>query len=458
MFFKSKATPSIVVDLLNKLGISMCFRWCSDAVRSHGISERESLRRFILSGGRPLVIYDNIRLQFQKATQRVNNQTHGDNGTSATIVFLPESIYEPLRNYHQLYAAKMIENQANGHDGYPRLTFEDFVNREELDYIQQHYVYQVIKVLLDTPAFDDYKFKDSPELQPPPPIYHLPTGRAHRTRYSMLGTWPIEEATYDGNLLVLDEILKGLFGKLTDETEAKVGSGGIPGDQVTYTRDQHLLQLRSQDGNAFDRLSWMIPGFGWFHAQLNLGYSVLANHRGTHSSFGLSRDIAQIGIKGLASDEDKPNFHTVDALLLTECVARFRALWLWVTESSSLNFELKAKFDFDSESSAVEIRRLATSIVNKRASSSAIAILEGFGAQNNDPVLRQSILLNTDLLLYTQLRETIREGDVGHLEYLVPSLAMYYKGAGKPNYARLMIDYLQWSKYEAPPGIRYGSV
>jgi len=117
MFFKSKATPALVVDLLHQLGISMSFWYIFDAVHAHSNAECESVIRFIKDSGRPMVIYDNIRIMF-KETQWVNNQTHGDNGMSMTVVRLPESVSKPLHNYCSLYQTKLNQLRMNSQDGF----------------------------------------------------------------------------------------------------------------------------------------------------------------------------------------------------------------------------------------------------------------------------------------------------------------------------------------------------
>jgi hypothetical protein len=452
MYFKAKSTPSKVMDLLHQAGLSMSFRWCTEAIKANAKKELEDVVKFIKSGGRPLILYDNVRITFRKETQRVNNQTHGDNGTSATLIKLPEIAAESLRNYQEQFIAKQAALRAL--PKHPQVTSADLVDLKAASYIQEHTIYQVIELLLATPAFSDYKHKDHPSLARPPPIHQLPTGREARTRYAMLGTWPIEESSHDGNLLVLKEILKTMNGgPLDDIAEKKTAEGGIPfvGDQLTYKCLQFLQNLRSLDGNTYDRLNWVIPSFGWFHAECCMATAILENHRGTRTDFGFARDIAQLGLKGLAGDNAKPYFHTIDVLLLTELEARIKALWLWLFGVETLD-QIKTKLDYDSPTSAEELRAKAEELVRKRASTSALQSLDK--QKEDDSTLRLSILIVRDLLLFAQLRNTIQQGDVGHLEYLVPMLAVFFKGSGNPQYAKLMVDYLQFSKYEAPEGIR----
>jgi hypothetical protein len=452
MFLKAKSTPSKSIHLLNQLGITMCFHWSTNAVKDHSKFELDSFTKHLNQGGRVLILYDNIRINFRKETQRVNNQTHGDNGTCLTAIKLPDAAANVFRNYRERDAIKQAEirNLAS----YPHLTYEKLIIPEEAAYIRDYTIFQVINILLSSPDFEDYQFKDRlPSLQQPPPVHQLPTGKAHKTTYWQLGSWPIEESSYEGNRLVLNNLLKLMnCGPLSVEAETKVADGAIPiaCDQLTFSLDWRMKLMRSKDRNSFDRLRWLLLSPGFFHVELNLANAILHNHRGTRASYGLARDISRLGVKGLASETDKPYFHTVDDLLSLECTARVRALWLWVSGASSLK-DLRSRLNSPAE--AASIFSMAERIVYERASTAALDDLEEAG-QTQDPVLLQSIILARDVLFYNQLRETIRQGDVGHLEYLLPQLAIFFKGSGSKNYSQLILDYLQWSRFEAPEGVR----
>jgi hypothetical protein len=458
LYCKSKSAPTKVVDLVHRLGITTSYRWATMEIQHLSDHETESLRRYIKNNGRILLMYDNVRIPFQKETQRVNNQTHGDNGTSITAIQLPENPSQKLRQYGELYTARQLELGKLSKTEYPSVAYHNLVDTSALQFLRAFTVNQVIRILFNSPAFEDYQYKDSPRLSSPPPIHLLPTGRENRTKYWMVGTWPIEESSYDGNSLVLSEVLKhNNGGPLDTAAEEEIAKGGIPlvGDQLTVSKAVMLSLFRQHDRNPFDRMSWLIPTFGWFHTQMLLAKLILNNHRGTHSSYGLARDIGRLSIKGLASDKEKPYYHTVDELLLTEAEARTYNLWLWASGCKSLE-ELRDRVDTPDGSR--QIQEMAQRIVNERASTAAGQDLDDFELKKEnkamqDPVLRQAILLNRDVLLYAELRDAVRQGDVGHLEYLIPTLAMFFKGSGSGNYSKLMISYLQW-KLEAPVEIK----
>lgn len=73
--------------------------------------------------------------------------------------------------------------------------------------------------------------------------------------------------------------------------------------------------------------------------------------------------------------------------------------------------------------------------------------------KDGDPVLRSTITLNRDLDTYYQLRHSIKSGDVGHMEHLIPTLLLMFKGANHGNYAQLMLNLINFKKYKAPSGV-----
>jgi hypothetical protein len=73
-----------------------------------------------------MLIHDNVRLDFHKETQRVNNQSHGDNGTSVSAVQLPESTFDILNSYQSRLNSKWACLLALGKKDYPQVLYGDF--------------------------------------------------------------------------------------------------------------------------------------------------------------------------------------------------------------------------------------------------------------------------------------------------------------------------------------------
>jgi len=78
--------------------------------------------------------------------------------------------------------------------------------------IQDQAVYQVLRFLLESPAFDlpSYQGKDSEVLKPPPAIDELPTGPENITLQYLLGSVGIPEASYEDNARLVEEWFRQL--------------------------------------------------------------------------------------------------------------------------------------------------------------------------------------------------------------------------------------------------------
>jgi hypothetical protein len=57
-------------------------------------------------------------------------------------------------------------------------------------------------------------------------------------------------------------------------------------------------------------------------------------------------------------------------------------------------------------------------------------------------------------MLFEETCRSVRFGDVGMLDLLLPRLLAYFNGAGNPNYAKMIASMLQWKLHEAPPGFK----
>jgi hypothetical protein len=393
-------------------------------------------------------MHDNIRIHFQKETQRINNQTHGDNGTSATLV----EIHDPaacdlLRGFRAPYLQQ--DEHLRSLPELPKIGLEEFYDPANQAIIKSRSIDLLISTLLATKYFDKFKYKDDARIAPPMPIHQLPTGKDHRTKFRMITSVPIEEASYDGNLLVMKKVFTMLYGgALKVDMKRRIGSQGIPwlGDWLTYSRLLGCKQFRRNDGNSFDRMDWLIPCFGLFHMVMLFANTLLTTHRGYIVNYGLSRSIHILGIKGLAENTQKPYFHTVETLLDTVFKAKVEALWLWSTGKTSMKDVFKL---FNKSSGPADMRVHAQKIFEQRGSTHAANNPDIAG----DKVLRDSILLTRDLLFYWMFHFSIRAGDVGLVETLLPTLGLYFKGAGSHNYAKSIVEWLQFRRYEAPPGL-----
>lgn len=212
------------------------------------------------------------------------------------------------------------------------------------------------------------------------------------------------------------------------------------------SRLRGLFRFLAEDLNSYERLDYMVPVFGWFHLLMAVANLLHRQYYGTSAGVGgLRHAFDLLERKGLATQSTKgPFWHHLDEALHHISEAHFRACWLKVGGIQSLA-ELTSK-------SPVEPRALAMQILNNLASRHAV---ENQSAKlKPDEQLRQQIMWNSDVLLYIELRDAIRAGDVGQMEDVLPTLLFRFGGGGNSNYAIEVLELIQGMRKEWPESIR----
>jgi hypothetical protein len=317
--------------------------------------------------------------------------------------------------------------------------------------IYTHTKYQVLRILLDAPAFDfsTYEYRGSPHLQPPAPIHQLPCGKEHITLQFLLGTVNIPEASYEDNSCLIKEWLSQL--KLdSPEMQQHLGLKKLivwVGDQLTVDRLRNLFKFRAEDLNSFDRLDWMLFTFGWFHLLMAAANSFHRQYLGTAQGCGLSQAFDVLEKKGLGSISTKgPFYHDLNETLYTVAAAHLREDWLLISKAKSLE-------DLRRQSPEVLVA-LAEQIVQEHASSSALEHIDARPENQRDEVKRQTIMWNRDILQYIVLDQAVKHGDVGLMEDSLPQLLFRFIGGKNSNYSIEVLELLQGLHREWPLEIK----
>jgi hypothetical protein len=308
--------------------------------------------------------------------------------------------------------------------------------------------YRILRFLLDSKHFLSYTHRESPLFQPPPPVDELPVGPEHTVRQHILRTANIEEASYDGNIKVLEQWLKELEMDSIDALKHLSTNLIIPivGDQLTHERLMGLIKFRSKNINGLERFDWMTPSLGWWHLLAHFAMSLLKQYEGTSGGFGLKRAFKRLNRKGLQSANvhiKGPYYHHLDEALWHIGEATVLACWLEVSGHTSLR-DLLSK-------SPEELLELADKIYNTCASRAAVEKCRILSEDAQDEVRAQSVMFLSDILVYFDLRTAIKCGDVGRMEDLMPSLLYRFAGGGNPKYTILLLDLYQNLKCEWPP-------
>jgi hypothetical protein len=261
-------------------------------------------------------------------------------------------------------------------------------------------VHLVLRFLVDAPEFDfnTYKYNDHAVFSRPMSSCQLETGHAFETCQYMLDLLHIDEVSYEGN----DRVLEEWFRQLTFDTE---GNQILvwAGDQLTVSRIRGLKKFRCMDLNSRDRLEFLKPVFGWFHAQMAVEHSLHSQYWGTRAGHGLVHAFELLNRKGLTSPSIQGAFHqNIREGLTHVAVARFRDIWCTVRKVKSIKDLSKL--------SPNQLESMAITIFQEFASVHALHSISSKPDSERDDVFSQAALWNKDILDYIMLNDAISLG------------------------------------------------
>ncbi|EGO01120.1 hypothetical protein SERLA73DRAFT_24599, partial [Serpula lacrymans var. lacrymans S7.3] len=247
----------------------MSHKWSVRAISSISKNKMDELCKIIHI--HPFVIsHNNLNIPFRVFSQRVDNKSHFDSGTAATVFLQPGA--PPIKPLCNLQGILLLEQAAAS-------------SRYSRD------LYHVLQWLITSPefSFETYQHCNDSVFNPSAPVQRLPSGQQYITKQYMLGTVHIEEASYEGNEMLLGKWLSQLRLDSLDKQKKTGLERVIPwvGDQLTVERLRGLFRFCAQDHNSFDRLDWLVPIFGWFHLQMAFANSRHKQYLGTTAGRGL---------------------------------------------------------------------------------------------------------------------------------------------------------------------------
>ncbi|KAG8687257.1 hypothetical protein FRC08_012082 [Ceratobasidium sp. 394] len=466
IYLKAKGAPKALYALFQHSGLSLSYNWVQDAIKT--ISE-EAMDRAVEAymNSACILVYDNLMLSFKVKHQRSDKLTATNNGTAITLLPLPSQatavlnngafFMEHRRRIQELYMAKEMTF----------LSAEELFQPADDALINKQLQYNVISALFRVPGLENSKLLEDSRLKPPAPIDQLPSGEENRSRQFMLGTVDLDETTYAGSEAVMMEALSQLK-QSSPEAHRAIARSRLQswvGDQLTWERGESLAAMKQVELNAFDRHDWTHRSLGWLHILMNLGRSVYYISYGNSTGLLFARDVANLQRSGLKAPTKQkgPEYHTLRDALLDILEARYWGLWMWYAGVS----KLEELVDWANKATVDQVLEGAKQIWQQRASNRALTLLDQqqhiktttvgrktvTKVSNQDPVLESVIRSTTHLMLFEEVHRSVRFGDVGMLDLLLPRLLTFFSGAGNPRYAKMMAVMLQWKLHEAPPGV-----
>ena len=412
-------TPRAVINMLNKLHLSPSFDTISSTavtLANGCISEAINIAK-----GPHVLAYDNI----QASTSPLIEQREG---APAKVQSGTVSVIYPAfnANSNDMTLSQIRKNWCK--TGGLSYAHDIRQTRGQLESHFEQLIVHTIRVLRHLKGSEDIvSHQDFQHLE----RRKLPAGYA--TKQYPLRVAPIEEASVQGNIAVVDNI----YISQLQMAETDFDDRAIPciNDQLTNARLRTAQLSRTSDDNAFTRLEFLQLGFGLFHAHMNLIWAVLSVHRGSFETVGsLAYFFNILDLRRLGSA--RPAYYTLlsafnwilDGLLL-DC---------WAKECGCDSLE---DFKPMTQESGY-LRDMAAGIIRRYLSPT----LREQDDKQSDHVRRRVALLLRDLLYVRELGVAISDGDWGRIEDILCPLAKLFRGAGSNNYCAEILHFIHQLK------------
>ncbi|KAI0708348.1 hypothetical protein C8Q76DRAFT_814709 [Earliella scabrosa] len=446
IYLKSCGLSARAFDALHAMGVTMSHKWTADAYTTISKTAKRATQLAICEYPH-FGSHDNLNIPMRVFSQRLFNKNHFINASAATIWVLPKEAFAFLpKNIRDL-----VHSQRRAASKQQFSVEELYEPPPEVNTrVRAFAKHRILRFLLESPEFTQYAHRSDPVLAAPPPTDLLPCGPSCVVKQHILETVEVDESSYEGTDQLCNVIWPQQMGYGSEEERRKTGNERIlvwVGDQLTVERMRGLARYRYDDANSYERMDWLEPHFGWFHALMALANSLHSQYLGTSAGIGLRKAFEVLGRKGLMKQETKgPFWHDLDEALWHIGEANFRALWCEVAKVECI--------DDLTVLSPSQIAHLAEEIYSNHASRAALTRMQTMPDDQRDTVKEQMVMFSTDLLPYFNLREAIRIGDVGRMEDLLPTLLFRFAGGGNHKYALEILELIQKLRHEWPETFR----
>ena len=445
IYFKFNGLTTRGFDSLHYLGVVMSMKWTTNVVKKIASEAQESLLA-LRDQSAWFLCHDNLNIPFHVYSQRVEQHTHFDSGTAGTCFVIPHC--PPLSPN---LPADLQISRANGLRSPITMGEIAMLDNDTGEKLQPFFIWEVLKCLFNAKEFGigSYVYSNDVPLVHPEPLDTLPHGPDHITKQFMLGTVEINESTYEGTDKLIEEWFSQLNLASAEDHKLIAETKAIPfvGDQLTVERERGIQKYRAEDFNAYDRWDFLVPVFGWLHGTMAFANSLYKQYGGTPAGRGVKHAIVLLQRKGLARVLTKgPFFHDLNELLHHMAYAHIRCCWKQLLKVNSLS-ELR-------KYTPSQLRHYAKQIVNQFASTDAIERCRNKPVEDQDELQQQSFTMLRDLLYYMVFCRSVKEGDIGVIEHMLPYLLFRFQGGGNHKYAAETLELLQCLRKEWPSELR----
>lgn len=399
--------------------------------------------------------YDNFDISFQVAQPTIENRNTFVSMTSATAIPLFDIVNSsPLRCSAEMWNKDprnpLLVNIPSKYDANDLLEFHIQSTAstrspgKRLSRFLENYAWHVRDILIQNVASFKHFSKENGQ---PETINQIPV---HQTRQIPFRAMNIKESTTDGNIDVVESLLRqGGIGEPADEEFDSTKDVDISehvilfhGDLLTKERLDSVRDSRRIEATPKNRFQYVVFIPGLFHFKMACADALWRTWiQPTDGRKDPNSLFQHTGI--LRPDEtgkivSKPGFRRMHDLLYHDLCASMLDCWRIESQcSTSLEDFAQLNLSWD------QIVRMSEDIVLKYVASTANLTGERQKpAAECDQVFENQKLRNRDELLYAEVSHAMNAGDIGRVEETFIHWIYIFRATGKHKYASHMLQFM----------------
>ena len=401
IYLYQEGCPRKVVEVMSHAGLSVSYTSILVSLRTLS-NDSLSRARYAAFRLQWMILYDNINIRFQKYDQRINNNDTFESGTTATIVIGddPGPMRDPEDFYYRLRFRDLIPDEASC------VVLNDARKYHFIDVLTRHHKKTFQYCSDPKPAID--------VLEPA------------KTETYPLPAMHIDQSTVEGNKQIIDRVRQQLQLNRDDFTEDQ--KHFIAGDQLTVSRIRTAKRMLAGDETVFDELKWAVPVIQLFHLQMMFAKTILSTHYGSPDTGGSLAQIIDL-LKRKRVGVKNHDFHSVDELIRHTLDGMI--LHIWQLEYGVGNLDEMAE-GRTKASLRSQVRITIDNILERYLDPTALGDMQRVANRN-------ACLFIRDALLYIDLSDAIRSGDIGRIEESLKWVTICVQSSSTRNYANELL-------------------
>ncbi|KAJ3826952.1 hypothetical protein F5880DRAFT_1609774 [Lentinula raphanica] len=403
MFLIGSGASKREMEVLHHAGMSLSYPAVIRHMRLLSKEAKETYQN-IIKECMCSVVWDNLCIQFRVEAQRLNSSDHFDNGTTATCIPLFDPFTLSDRTPHGKLSLLLKPPRESTNPIFEWSDEDVLPSPKDVQLLTQCSKWQIKRIALESiPGLAHLK----PTLGPCPEVKKI---ALHKTEQYPLPAMKEEENSIDGTIRVFETILKNL--SVSNENLEAHGLMFTDGDLLTDSlvdkvesaRRNNLLPINGMKGN--------VRRFGIFHAKMAGSRLIINEHWGQPESKepgGLWWENNKLGRKkmtaGWQSKKAAP-WKPTHELLQISLAAHIQDGFRIACGSESLDA-------WACTASEDEFNDCADTVYNQLFTTAAYD--EAQAKAYRDTIYENNLLQNRDTLLYIEIVDAIKTGDIGRV-------------------------------------------